>query len=306
MTLDQLRTFVTVARLKSFSRAADALNLTQPAVSTQIAALEKEYRVALFHRTTKGVGLTQAGEIVLTSAKEILRTLEETRQSLDALQGLARGKVNLGASLIAGIYVLPRILGEFKLRHPEIEINLQVEHAPKIVEQIVAHNLELGFVGEGNPIKHPQLAVKPFLNDAFLVITSRHHPWSKSKTISLPALAAQSFIASHPESATRQVIERQLASAGIKLNIVMQMENIEMIKKAVEANLGVSIMSKFAIQQEIETRRLHALRIAKTPLHRQMYIVWHKDRRLSKAAEAFLDFFVKNVAVTKGAKRGEV
>ncbi|MCI0477451.1 MAG: LysR substrate-binding domain-containing protein, partial [Anaerolineales bacterium] len=283
MTLDQLRTFCAVARLKSFSRAADALNLTQPAVSTQIAALEREYRVALFHRTSKGVCLTEAGEIVLASAKEILRVLEETRQSLDALQGLARGKVNLGASLIAGIYVLPRILGEFKLRHPEIEINLQVEHALEIAELIVANNLELGFVGEGNPIKHPHLAVKPFLNDEFLVIVSRNHRRAKSKTISVTELAAQPFIASHPESATRQVIARHLEPAGIKLNIVMQMENIEMIKKAVEANLGVSIMSKFAIQQEIETRRLHALRIAKLPLHRQMYLVWHKDRRLSKA-----------------------
>lgn len=303
MTLDQLRTFCAVARSKSFSRAADALNLTQPAVSTQIAALEKEYRVALFHRTTQGVGLTQAGEIVLASAKEILRVLEETRQSLDALQGLTRGKVNLGASLIAGIYVLPRILGKFKLQHPEIEINLQVEHAPKIVEQIVASNLELGFVGEGNPIKHPQLAVKPFLNDEFLVIVSRYHQWAKLKTIPATALATQPFIASHPESATRQVITRRLESAGVQLNLVMQMENIEMIKKAVEANLGISIMSKFAIQQEIETRRLHALRIAKTPLHRQMNIVWHKDRRLSKAAEAFLDFFTKSIMPSKRSQK---
>jgi DNA-binding transcriptional LysR family regulator len=303
MTLERLRTFCAVAQTNNISRAAEALHLTQPAVSTQVAALEKEYRVALFHRTSKGVCLTEAGEILLASAKEILRVLEETRQSFDALQGLRRGKVNLGASLIAGIYVLPRILGQFKLKHREIEINLEVGHAPKIVEQIVANNIELGFVGEGNPIKHPGLVIKPFLSDEFLVITSRNHPWSKTKTVSLPALATQSFIASHPESATRQVIARHLEAAGIKLNIVMQMENIEMIKKAVEANLGISIMSKFAIQQEIETRRLHALRIAKTPLHRQMYIVWHKDRRLSKAAEAFLDFFIARSAMPREMRR---
>ncbi len=303
MTFDQLRTFVTVARVKSFSRAADALNLTQPAVSTQIALLEKEYRVVLFHRTTKGIGLTQAGEILLAAANEILRVVEAMRQSFDALQGLRRGKVNLGASLIVGIYVLPRILGQFKLKHPEIEINLQVEHAPKIVEQLVANNIELGFIGEGNPIKHPHIATTPFLNDEFLVIMSKNHPWSKLKAIPAADLATQPFIASHKESATRQAIERQFAAAGVRLNVVMEMENIEMIKKAVEANLGISIMSRFAIQQEIETGRLNALRIAKTPLQRQLYLVWRKDRRLSKAAEAFLSFFTAHSATLGEACR---
>ena len=299
MTFDQLKTFCTVARLKSFSRASEQLHLTQPAVSTQILAIEKEHRVKLFHRTGKGILLTEAGEILLTTAKQILCLVEETRQSFDDLEGLRRGKVSLGVSLVAGIYILPRILGQFKLKHPEIEINLQVDHTSRIVEQIATNDIELGFVGEGNPINHPHVATKPFLNDEFLVIMSKDHPLIKWKAIPATELATPPFIASHKESATRQAIERRLDAAGVRLNIVMEMENIEMIKKAVEANLGISIMSGFAIQQEIQTGRLKALRVAKIPLNRQLYVARYKGKRLSKAAEAFLDFFMKNIAAVK-------
>jgi DNA-binding transcriptional LysR family regulator len=303
VTLDQLLTFQTVVRLKGFTRAAEELHLTQPAVSAQIAALEKELKVRLFDRIGKGAALTAAGEVVLDAAADILRHVEEMRQALDDLEGLRRGKLLLGASRVVGVYLLPEILGRFKKKYPQIDLTLRIDYARQIVEQIAARDLDLGIIGEGAPVTDERLVVKPFLKDDLVVIVPRRHAWAKRKAISLPELSQEPFIIPGKELATSGIILRLVEAAGIKLNVTLELGNIEATKKAVAAGLGISIMSRCAILEEVKANRLKALRLSGVPLQRNLSFIWRKGRRFSKVTETFLDFFSENIPAVRGIQK---
>jgi DNA-binding transcriptional LysR family regulator len=296
VTLDQLRTFRAVARLQSFTRAAESLRLTQPAVSAQIVALEGRLKARLFDRIGKRIVLTEAGRIVLDGAEAILRQVAEMRQSLDDLEGLRRGTLTLGASLVVGIYLLPEILGRFKKQYPQVEVRLRIEYARKIIEEVAISAIDLGIVGEGLPVTDSRLVVKPFRKDELVVIVSARHPWASRRRISPAELAREPFIIPENTLATSEIVLRQLGAAGIRLNTVMELGNIEAVKKAVEANLGVSIMSQCAISGEVAARQLTALRVAGVTLQRDMSVVWRKDQHLSRATEAFLAIFAEEAA----------
>ena len=295
MTLDQLRTFRIVAQLQSFTRAAETLRLTQPAVSAQVVALERGMKVRLFDRIGKKIVLTEAGRVVLESTEEILRRVEEMQQSLDDLEGLRRGKFMLGASLVVGVYILPEILGRFKQQYPQVDVTLHIEYARQIVEKVAANLIDLGIIGEGLPVVDSRLVVRPFLKDELVVIVSARHPWAKRARISPRELAPEPFIIPEKSLATSEIVLRQLGIAGVRLNTVMELGNIEAVKKAVEAGLGASIMSRCAIVGEVQRHQLKALRLSGVTLQRDLSFVWRKDRQLSKATEAFLNFFLDSV-----------
>ncbi len=290
MTFEQLKTFVTVARLLSFSRAAEMLYLSQPAVSMQIRALEREYGVRLFERVGRRVLLTEAGRILLEASETILRTLEETRQAIDELGGLKRGTLRLGASLVVGIYILPETLGRFKQRYPAINVSLQIGYATRVVEHVLDNRVDLGLIAEGAVIQDRRLASRPFATDELVVITPREARWCARTTVTLDEIVEEPFIISEAASATRGLIERRVREAGRRLNIIMELGNIEAIKKAVEAGLGISVMSRCAVAYEVETGRLCALTLADVPLRRHLYLVWCRGRDFSPLIEAFLTF----------------
>ncbi len=303
MTLDQLRTFRAAAQLQSFTRAAEKLHLTQPAVSAQIVALEKEFRVKLFDRIGKTVALTEAGQIMLTGAEEILGHVQALQQAFEDLEGLGRGKIRLGASIVVGIYLLPEILGRFKKKYPPIDLTLEIDYARHIVEQVLANRLDLGIIGEGAPMIDDRLIVKPFAQDELVVITPKEHAWAKRKMITPAELAKQPFIVPAIGSATLESGIRFLETKGIKLNVTMELGNVEGIKKAVEVGLGISIVSRCAIMKEVETNRLKALQLSGVPLQRYLSLVWRKGKHFSKATSAFIDFFTANTATIRGLQK---
>jgi DNA-binding transcriptional LysR family regulator len=293
MTLEQLRTFRAVARLNSFTRAAEELHLTQPAVSAQIVGLENALRVKLFDRIGRGIALTPAGQLVLATAGDVLQHLDELRQSLDDLEGLRRGRLRLGASLVVGVYLLPEVLGAFKKEHPQIDLALRIEYAHHIVDLIMSNELDLGIIGEGAPLTDERLALKPLLGDELVVITPARHRWAGRDTISPTALTEEPFIIPARDFATSEIIQQRLTAAGLKLKPSLELGNIEAVKKAVEAGLGISIVSRCAIQHELEDGRLQRFRVHGVPLERQFFYCWRNGRRLSKAAQAFVEFFLE-------------
>jgi DNA-binding transcriptional LysR family regulator len=304
LTLVQLRTFQRVAQLKGFTRAARELHLTQPAVSAQIDALEKEFNVRLFDRIGRGAALTAAGEVVLEAAAGILRHLGEMQQALDDLEGLARGTLRLGASLVIGVYLLPAILGRFQREHPKIKMALRIEYAQRIVEETLAGNLDLGIVGEGVPISDERLVVKPFLKDELVVIVPPQHEWAKRKAIAPDALAREPFVLPGKDLATSGFIMRQVEAAGITLNVALEFGNMEAAKKAVEAGLGVSIISRCAVLEELKTGRLKALRVTGMPLQRNLSFIWRKGRHASALALTFREFFASHLDAIDGIRGG--
>lgn len=303
MTLYQLQTLRMAARLKSFTRAAEALHLTQPAVSAQIVALEKEFKVKLFDRVGKTVTLTEAGQVMLSATEDILGRVEDVRRAFEDLEGLGRGKIAIGASVVVGIYLLPEILGRFKKKHPAIDLVLDIDYARHVVEEVLNQRVDIGIIGEGVPVTDERIVVKTFAEDELVVITSKRHAWAKRPVVAPSELARQPFIIPERGSATQESGFRFLEALGIKLNVTMELGNIEGVKKAVEADLGISIVSRCAVLKEVEAKRLRMMRLEGMALKRHLNFIWRKGKHLSKATNVFMEFFAANLATIKGLQK---
>lgn len=295
MTWTQLKTFRVVALRQSFTRAAEELHMSQPAVSAQIQVLEKYCGVKLFARLGKKVALTEAGEILFSYAERILNLTDEAKQAIDELKGLKRGRLRIGASFLVGVYIMPQILGRFKTRYPDVEVSLQMRQAQAVVKMVLSNAVDLGVVGAA--VEDPRLVVKPLLSDELLAIVPADHPWAGRKAVRPEELKQQPFILSEQGSATRKIVEEQLGQVGVNPEVAMELGNIEAVKKAVEAGLGISIMSRCAASGEVEAGRLRFLRVLEVNLRRDVNLVYHKDKHFSSALGAFWAFLTEQQGV---------
>jgi DNA-binding transcriptional LysR family regulator len=288
MNLNQLRVFHSVAKLRSFSRAADALCLTQPGISKHIKLLEAYYGVRLFDRLGKKVILTQAGEILFDKAEMMFDHLNEAKVQIDDMKSLTGGKIDIGASVTIGVYVLPNLLGNFIRRYPSIKIALDISLSQEIERKVLSNSLDLGFVG--HPVKDERLSIHRFLTDELVVIVPPEHSWAKRKTIQPHQLVDQPFLVSREGSGTRRTIEEQLRLKGIHLNRIMEFGNTECVKKAVEAGLGISIISRQVVAREVSLNLIRPIPLTGIRTKRDFYIIHLKDKYLNNLVQAFLGF----------------
>lgn len=285
MNISQLKAFLTVAQDRSFSRAAEKLFLTQPAVSKQIHALEEVLGMRLFDRVGRSVLLTQAGHILQSHAHIAFQSLEEAREAINQLRGLQRGHLRVSAASTIGTYMLPKPLGAFKARHPGIEISLAITNKARVVEQLLNHEVELGFVGP--PVEPGELEREEYLLDELVLIVSPTHRLAHEEAVAVRDLTEEVFILREHGSGTREIMEEELGRVRVSLKKAMELGSTEAVKQAVAANLGVSIVSKFAITLEILQGRLTAVRLPGLNLRRQLFIINHKGRALSPVAQEF-------------------
>lgn len=288
MTLHQLRIFLAVAKLKSFTRASNELHLSQPDVSLHIRGLEEEVGLKLFERVAKKIYLTQAGEVLKEQANRIFAQLRETEQALAQLKGLMHGSLPIGASTTIGMYLLPQALSDFRRRFPGIKVNLKIANTEEIERLVRGMEVDVGFIG-GVLTPTKELKVEPYLEDELVLILSSQHPLVKRKKLQASHLTKETFILREPGSATRQVFEQALKKQQIEINIGMELDSTEAIKWAVAEGLGVSVVSKHAVTREtkaglLSTRRIHGL-----SLYRPLFIVYHSQRLLPPAVRAFLE-----------------
>ncbi len=288
MTLHQLRVFSTVARERSYSEAARLLFISQPSVSYQVKQLEQELKAALFEQSGRRIQLTQAGEILYGYARQILALLDDAAGSIQELKGLERGSLRVGASSTAGTYVLPQILGAFKHRHPRLDLALDIANWQAIRERLLQRQIDLAVVGE--PSRQPELEVEPFLRNELVVIAPPEHHLVGVVSIPLTVLMDEPFIIREPGSGTRLTLERLTANAGITPRIAMELGSNGAIKQAVSAGMGLAVLSREAIQLEVQAGKLRVLQVEGFPIERQWNIVRLRDRRLSIAAGAFQQF----------------
>ncbi len=286
MNSHQLRVFAAVAAHRSYTRAADELALSQPAVSIQVRELQRSLGTRLFEQLGKKVHLTEAGEGLLPYAKQVLGLMEEARGALEALSGLAGGRIRLGASTTIGIYLLSSSLRDFKERYPDVEVSLRIANTKQIEEGIALNELDLGFVGE-RPSKR-DLRVRPYHSDELVLIVAPGHPWAGRRWINCRELSDAPLILREPGSATRRVAVEALQAQGVRPDPAMELEHPEAIKRAVEAGLGISLVSRFTVVDEIKSGRLKALKVRPLSLKRELSIVHHKDKILSPSIRAFL------------------
>ncbi|HLF49705.1 MAG TPA: selenium metabolism-associated LysR family transcriptional regulator [Methylomirabilota bacterium] len=291
MDLRQLEIFVKVAEFGSFSKAAEALFLTQPTVSEHIRTLEDELGVRLLDRLGRGAAVTRAGELLLGHAKRMLALQREARQAMDSFQGKMSGELLVGASTIPGEYVLPAMIGRFKEKYPDISITLLIGDSQTVVDWVLGGRVELGMVGAR--LVQRGADYKELMPDEVVVVVPASHPWHDRKQVTLEELRAEPLLIRERGSGTRAALEAVLAEAGTDLGafrIVGEMGSTQAIKQAVKAGVGVSLVSKRAVEEECRSGLLWCLRVKDLKVARAFHLVTHKDRSRSPLAEAFRAF----------------
>jgi DNA-binding transcriptional LysR family regulator len=288
MNFHQLEIFYLVAQRRSITAAASEIRLTQPAVSLQIGALEKEFGILLFERGGSRLRLTHAGEALYRCAVSILHTRDEARRILGELGAATKGKLVLGANTTGGMYLLPRIIRAFKEGFPETEIVFQLDATERLYESTLQNILDMALVG--GPTTDKRFGVEPVCLDRVGLIVSPSHPLAREGVVPVKALEQQPCILPQLGSRTRQLVERRLKSAGVTLNVVMQLPGTEAVKKAVEANLGIGFVSCYAIEREISLGDLTLLAIEQFEITRQMELIYRKQKFFSPIAQEFRDF----------------
>lgn len=291
MDLRQVEVFYFVAKFRSFSKAATALLLTQPTVSGHIKALEEALSLVLFDRLGRHIRLTQAGEVLYGYAKRLLSTKSAALQALQELQGGLRGALMIGSSSIPGQYILPTLLGQFVRRYPDITVTLNITDTLDTLERILHGDLELGMVGAQVP--NPQVVYHQFIDEELVLVVPPNHPWVGQPTVPLRALTTQPFIQRERGSGSRLVVEQLLKEQDLdpsELHIVAEIGSTEGIKQAIKAGLGVSILSRLALTDELQAGSLRTVAIEKVVLRRSFYVIQHKGRTLSPLCQTFAKF----------------
>ncbi len=287
MTLDQLRAFAVVAECGTISRATGVLALTQSAVSRQLQALEGELGTRLFLRDGRTMALTEAGRVFLEHARQVLASVSRAREAVDALKGLERGHLRVGAASTIGTYLLPPALGAFKEAYPGIDLTLEVANKAQVLERLLRGDIELAFAGPRLP--DGELTLEEYRQDELVAVVAPSHPLARSRTVTAGALAEEVFIMRERGSGTREIVEEEFRRAGIRPSHVMEIGTTEAIKQAVAANLGVSIVSRYAVALEVATGRLAFAPVEDLRLTRPLFTLHHRRRPLSRAATAFLE-----------------
>lgn len=286
-TLQQLRLFEAVARLGSFTRAAEAIHLTQPAVSIQIKRLEEGLGISLFEQMGKKVYLTAAGKELYATCREIFERLGAFEGKLDELRGEVAGPLNLAAVTTAK-YFLPHYLGAFLRRYPKVLPQLKASNRARITERLEANQDDIYIMAtlpEGADIE-----THPFLRDELVMFAHPKHPLARRKRIKLEELTEERFIFREPGSGIRMTLERLLAEKGVSIEPYMELGSGEAIKQAVMSGIGIGFLSTFSLRLELESKRLVLLNVEGLPIRRNWYAVHRRGKQLTPAALKFIEF----------------
>lgn len=286
-----LRVFVAVAHQGSFTRAAAQLGLTQPAVSKSVRDLERRAGVALVERGTTGVRLTEPGRVLLAHARTILAEARAADESLNAIRGIGGGALRIGASPTIATYLLPGLLQTFHARHPAVEVSLHTAPSRAVANALLQREIDVGLVEAAVP-DDPRLSIAPWRQDELVVIAAPSHPLAPQSPIATMALAHELLVLREPGSGTRQFVLDALASRGIVARRTLDADSVEAIKRIVAAGLGVSIVSRAAIEDMLTLRRLVVLELTDLTITRPLRRITVRNHR-SVAVRAFVSLLTR-------------
>jgi DNA-binding transcriptional LysR family regulator len=299
-SLRQLQVFESIARLGSFTRAAEELFLTQPTVSMQIKKLEQAVGLPLFEQVGKKVYLTAAGEALRETAREVLESLAHLEMEVADLQGLKTGQLRL-AVVTTAKYFAPRVLGEFSQRYPGIDVALKVTNRERLLERMAGNVDDLYIMGR--PPQSTDYAFEPYLANPLVVVAPRSHPLAGRKRISVERISREPFIIREAGSGTRMAMEHLFAEHGLPLNVRMELGSNEAIKQAILGGLGISVLSRHTLNRNSDAGDLAVLDVQGFPIPWQWYVGHAKGKRLSPVARNFLEFLREQRSVAGGPER---
>lgn len=297
VTLRQLQVFESAARNLSFSRAAKELHLSQPGVSMQIKQFEEALGQKLFEQLGKKLFLTEAGQEVLRVAQDIARELDDLEDTLNDLRGLKQGAITVGVVSTVSNFAI-RLISQFRQSHPEVRITLNVVNRETLLAKLANNEVDLALMGQ--PPADQDLDSTPFMDNPLVVIAPFNHALAKQKNIAPARIAEEDFVAREPGSGTRSATEVFFQSHGLTLRAAMEMNKNEAIKQAVEAGLGLAVVSRHTVTLELAARRLTTLDVEGFPIRRQWHLVNRRNKHFSQSASAFAQFVLTQASTMAG------
>ena len=287
LNFHRLFIFHTVAQFGSFTRAAGALNISQPAVSIQVRELERSLDTTLLSRMRTGVVLTDTGEVVFEYTTRIFSLAEEMTFAVQDIAGLRAGRLTIGSSSTPGEYILPLAIGIFRQQYPQVEVSLSIFNTQTVIEKILSRDIDVGMAGA--PVESQGLISFPYVTDEIVIVASATHRLVRKQRIALSDISDEAVIMREPGSATRQAAEDSLAELGVRVSVVMELGSNEAVKRAVAVGLGLGMLSKFSVSPDVAAGYLKVLRVDGWNCKRLLTVFYRDDSNITTVQRAFLN-----------------
>jgi len=286
MQIDSLKVFCDLAETESFTKAAQINSVTQSAVSQQISALERSFKSLLIERSKKKFRLTREGQVLYDYSKQIIQTYESLHSRLQELKDIISGTIRVATIYSIGLHDLPPYIKRFMKSYPTVNIHVEYRRANQVYEDVLSNVVDLGLVAY--PVRDSKLEIVPLRKEPLVLITHPQHPFAKQKGIKLKSLAGQKVISFEPDIPTRKALDKILKEHDVEVNHVMEFDNVETVKRAVEIDAGISIVPQGTVTQEIAKQTLIAVNIEDGEFYRPLAAIFKKNKVLSPAMKQFL------------------
>ena len=286
MQIESLKVFCDLTETESFTRAAQINGVTQSAVSQQISSLERQFKSLLIERSKKKFRLTREGQVLFEYSKQIIQTYEGLFSKLQEIKNVISGSVRVATIYSIGLHDLPPYLKKFLKGYPTVNVHVEYRRSNQVYDDVLSNVVDLGLVAY--PVKDPKLEIIPLRRDMMVVICHPEHPLGKRKTVKLAELNGLKFIGFQPDIPTRQAIDKVLKEHEVQVQHVMEFDNIETVKRAVEINAGIAIVPQGTVEQEISKLTLLEIKLEDVQFHRPLAAIHKKSKVLTPAMKQFL------------------
>ena len=286
MQIDSLKVFCDLAETESFTKAAQINSVTQSAVSQQISALERAFKSLLIERSKKKFRLTREGQVLYDYSKQIIQTYESLHSRLQELKDIISGTIRVATIYSIGLHDLPPYIKRFMKNYPTVNIHVEYRRANQVYEDVLSNVVDLGLVAY--PVRDSKLEIVPLRKEPLVLIAHPQHPFAKQKSIKLKSLAGQKVISFEPDIPTRKALDKILKEHDVEVKHVMEFDNVETVKRAVEIDAGISIVPQGTVTQEIAKQTLIAVTIEDGEFYRPLAAIFKKNKVLSPAMKQFL------------------
>jgi DNA-binding transcriptional LysR family regulator len=293
MQIESLKVFCDLVETGSFTRAAEMNGVTQSAVSQQIGTLERQFNSRLLERSRKQLRLTREGQVLFDYSKQLVQSFHSLRNRLREVSQLVSGKIRVSTIYSIGLHDLPPLLKEFLKTYPTVKAQVEYRRANQVYEDVIGNVVDLGLVAY--PVKDKRIEIDPLRKDPLVLICHPQHPLAKQTSVRLKALAGQKFIGFEPDMPTRRAIDRLLRQHSVQVQNLMEFDNIETVKRAVEIDAGIAIVPEGTVVQEVAKRTLAQVKLQDGEFFRPLAAIYKRNKVLSPAMKKFL-------AMLKGEK----
>lgn len=286
MQIESLKVFCDLAETESFTKAAQINGVTQSAVSQQVSSMERNFKALLIERSRKKFRLTREGQVLYDYSKRIIQTYEELISKLQEIKEIVSGTIRVATIYSIGLHDLPPYLKRYMKEYPTVRLHVEYRRADQVYEEVLGNVADLGLVAF--PHRDPKLDIVPLRKDPMVLICHPQHPFARQKSIHVKSLIGQKFVAFEPDIPTRRALDKLFREHGVSVNIVMEFDNIETVKRAVEIDAGISIVPAATVQQEVEKQTLAAVPLENGNFARPIAAIYKKNKVLSPAMKQFL------------------